>query len=233
MYYNEQLQSLFVQYQKGLFDEYLALGEQAKSGGSMDPLRFEDWCLNTYAVKRRDDERRRNAEEGRQLHALAIRQLKKTEKEAREELEPLVHRAEELKLELSDIRLELAAAVRSQAAAEEKLAEASESLAALDEQLPNMGGTAFVQAMAARNNLEEGVRHAEAALDTATAARLAADSAVSLREREQEGLQKEIEARLRVVADVVDRVAVERIRFSKKVGDEVALLESSDVGLSN
>src|SRR5687768_5845280 len=52
VYFNEQLHSIHDEYRKGLFDSYLPEAQRAGTGGTIEPLRFEDWCLNTYSVIR-------------------------------------------------------------------------------------------------------------------------------------------------------------------------------------
>lgn len=61
VYYNELLQDLFGQYRVGAFDSYLHPHEKARAGRGMSPLRFEEWCLITYSVVRREDVQKRNA----------------------------------------------------------------------------------------------------------------------------------------------------------------------------
>ncbi|HEY0593441.1 MAG TPA: hypothetical protein VGF40_16835, partial [Thermoanaerobaculia bacterium] len=43
VYFSEQLHSVHDEYRKGLFDAWLPEAERASAGGSMEPLRFEDW----------------------------------------------------------------------------------------------------------------------------------------------------------------------------------------------
>ena len=92
VYFNEQLHSVYDEYRKGLFDNYLPEAERASSGGTMDPLRFEDWCLNTYARIRMEDERRRETAREMRMHELLVEQWQRLASSARAELEPLTQR---------------------------------------------------------------------------------------------------------------------------------------------
>lgn len=55
VYFSERLQGLWRQYQGGLFDPHLDPAERSVGTASMSPLRFEDWCLNTYPALRARD----------------------------------------------------------------------------------------------------------------------------------------------------------------------------------
>ncbi|HVG23519.1 MAG TPA: hypothetical protein VND45_05150, partial [Thermoanaerobaculia bacterium] len=74
VYFNEQLHSIHDEYRKGLFDSYLPEPERASAGGTMEPLRFEDWCLNTYSAIHKEDERRRATAREYGLHELLVEQ---------------------------------------------------------------------------------------------------------------------------------------------------------------
>jgi hypothetical protein len=52
VYFSEWLQDLYRQYQGGLFDPHLDFAERSIGSAPMTPLRFEDWCLNTYPAIR-------------------------------------------------------------------------------------------------------------------------------------------------------------------------------------
>lgn len=55
VYFSERLQGLYRQYLGGLFDPHLDPAERSVGSAPMTPLRFEDWCLNTYpAIRGRD-----------------------------------------------------------------------------------------------------------------------------------------------------------------------------------
>lgn len=67
IYYNEQLQGLYDEYLQGRFDRWLAETEKRFSdpskinaNGGIPPLRFEDWCLNTYSEFVADDTKNRH-----------------------------------------------------------------------------------------------------------------------------------------------------------------------------
>ncbi|HEU5163238.1 MAG TPA: hypothetical protein VFV54_08860, partial [Thermoanaerobaculia bacterium] len=92
VYFNEQLHSIHDEYRKGLLDSYLPEAERASAGGRMDPLRFEDWCLNTYAAMRREDGRRRETARERRMHELLVEEWQQLQSAARAELDPLARR---------------------------------------------------------------------------------------------------------------------------------------------
>ena len=62
IYYNEKLQDLHREYLAGHLNKWIGAPEQSENGRSqMSPLRFEDWCVNTYSVVRNEDIKRRDS----------------------------------------------------------------------------------------------------------------------------------------------------------------------------
>ena len=90
IYYNEQMQDLYGQYLSGRFDLWLSNVERPEGGKSkMHPLRFEDWCINTYSVIRDEDIKRRDSSIKLNAHIAIIEQLTYEKKSVEGELEPL------------------------------------------------------------------------------------------------------------------------------------------------
>ena len=86
VYFSERLQSLYRQYLGGVFDSQLAAAERPSGSAPMDPLRFEDWCLSSYALHRQEEQERR--ESARKLVRLEqrVEQLQSVAHKAQSEL---------------------------------------------------------------------------------------------------------------------------------------------------
>jgi hypothetical protein len=102
IYYNEQLHGLFNEYKRGRFDTWLDNSEMATKGNVMYPTRFEDWCLNTYKVRRDEDERMRILNKLTAEYESKKNRNKKMIEEILSEIDPLRKEKEKI---LSDIRI--------------------------------------------------------------------------------------------------------------------------------
>jgi len=137
LYFNEQMQSLYGLYLKGTFDDHLDKIEQSKSEKPMDPLRFEDWCLNTYvAIKYLDEIRRFKAQE-EDISAKLMNSWGQTRKDIKDDLEPLVTRRSELLQEASKNEQELSDGKRLLEMNKQTMKHQEESIERLNRQIEN------------------------------------------------------------------------------------------------
>ena len=142
VYFNEQLHSVYDEYRRGLFDSYLPDAQRAGAGGGMEPLRFEDWCLNTYAVIRKEDEVRREAARESRMHELLV--------------EPFVKKEHAEAAAIEELEAELHRTRTALASAEGELAQADTSYRSMREHIDRggMDGPTFERAMVAARDLE-------------------------------------------------------------------------------
>ncbi|MBW3672377.1 MAG: hypothetical protein KY432_11985 [Acidobacteria bacterium] len=221
VYFSEQLHSLYDEYRKGIYDQYLPAAERAATGGSIDPLRFEDWCLTTYANIREEERQRRETASQRKSHELLIEQWQGLETMAREELHPLMQRYESalstihhLEEQIDDER----SRATSVLAELEKVESSHESMMRHIER-DGMDGTAFGRAMDAvkqiderRRTLAEHIRSAQGIIESS-------NRRLDLRKKEAAALRQEIETRQVVIEDVQNRISNERIKLSSMIGN--------------
>lgn len=228
VYYNEQLHSIYDEYRKGLFDNYLPDAERAKNGGDIDPLRFEDWCVNTYALIRREDERRRDTAREYRIHELLIEQWKQLESASVGELEPPTRRYEETLAAIDVLETEFHSVRTSAEAARDDLARVSASLATMHQHLESgdLEGDSFQQAVAATRELDERrktlsveVRNGEAAVE-----RMA--KRLELRRSHASALEAEITNRQRVIEDARRRISAERMTLAENVANQRTMWSS-------
>ena len=217
VYFNEQLHSVHDEYRKGIFDAFLPEQERASTGGTMEPLRFEDWCVNTYAAIRRDDERRNETAREARMHDLLVEQWQRLETEARRELIPLAGRLEAALAQIERHEAELHEARTSADAATRELTKLDASHAALLQHL-NEGGAGFEQAVTAARELDE--RRTRLGQAAAEQQRLIAalSSKLDLRRSEASALRVEIANRETVIADVARRISTSRLKMSEALG---------------
>lgn len=220
VYFSEQLHSAYDEYRKGLFDSALPEAERALSGGTMDPLRFEDWCLRSYAQIRNEDERRRGtAREGR-MHELLIEKWLDLARVARTEVEPLQRRHEELLTQIEELEVELH---RERSAKESADAERSRVEAAHRSMLQHidrggMDGATFEQAIVAARDLDE--RRRLLAEQSTTHARATESCARRLEQRSREAasLSEEIAMKRRVLHEAERGISEERTQLAAALG---------------
>lgn len=216
VYFNEQLHSIHDEYRKGLFDSYLPEAERASAGGRMEPLRFEDWCLNTYSLIRKEDEYRRETARESRLHELRVEQWKRLESAARAELDPLLRRQGETAAAIDQLEAELHRAATARSAAEGELQKIDAAHESMRQHIDRggMDGATFEQAMAASRELEE--RRRALAQTVAENARIVESCSSRLQSRHAEAaaLREEIALQQRVVADAENAIGNERIRLT-------------------
>ena len=213
VYFNEQLHSVHDEYRKGLFDQYLPAAER---GGTMEPLRFEDWCLNTYSLIRKEDERRRETAREYRMHELLVEQWQRLGTTARAELDPLIQRYDSAAAAVDELEAELHRATSAASAAEDELRQVSASHDSMRQHLDRggMDGPTFEQAIAAateldarRRTLAQTVRESTRSIETTT-------RRLELRRGEATALQNEIAAKQRVIAGADRAIAEERLRLA-------------------
>ncbi len=108
IYYNEKLQDLYKEYLAGHLNKWIAVPEQSVNGESnMSPLRFEDWCVNTYSVVRNEDIKRRDSRKIYNLFKMKIEQLEEEKAEIKKLMEPIEVDFEEAMAEVNEIKIEL------------------------------------------------------------------------------------------------------------------------------
>src|SRR5688572_16851508 len=157
VYFNEQLHSIHDEYRKGLFDSYLPEAQRASAGGTMEPLRFEDWCLNTYSVIRKEDEHRRETARESRIHQLLVEQFQRLERDARAEIEPLIQRHQSTLRAIDELEAELHRASTAAATAEAELQQVEAAYASMRQHIDRggMDGPTFEQAIVAARDLDE------------------------------------------------------------------------------
>lgn len=216
VYFNEQLHSVHDEYRKGLFDEYLPAAEH---GGTMEPLRFEDWCLNTYSVIRKEDARRRDTAREYRMHELLVEQWHRLGTTARAELDPLLQRHASAAAAIDELEAELHRATTAGAAADEELRTVTASHDSMRQHLDRggMNGPTFEQAIAAANELDDRRRALTQTLRETTRAVETTTRRLDLRRSEAASLQREIEAKQRVIADADRAIGDERLRLASVI----------------
>ncbi|HYH06154.1 MAG TPA: hypothetical protein VEK11_03745 [Thermoanaerobaculia bacterium] len=219
VYFNEQLHSIHDEYRKGLFDSYLPAQERVSSGSTMEPLRFEDWCLNTYSTIRKEDARRRETAREQRMHELLVEQWHRLETAARAELEPLVQRHDAALAAIDGLEAELHRARTAASAAEAELQKADAAMQSMREHVDRggMDGPTFEQAMAASRDLETRKRTWSTALTDAQRSLDATTRRLDAKRREVTLLADELAHKQRVVADAEKRIGDERVRFVEAI----------------
>lgn len=214
VYFNEQLHSIHDEYRKGIFDAFLPMPERASEGGTMEPLRFEDWCVNTYARIRKDDERRNETARESRMHELVVEQWQRLAAEARRELTPLTQRFDAAVAEIERLETQLHTERTSHAAAASELAAVGASHASLVEHMKR-GGAGFDQAVAAANELEQRLRTMGAAVSEHERAMATLTARLDVRRREVETLRADIANKQTVISDVERRISASRLKLSE------------------
>lgn len=220
VYFNEQLHSIHDEYRKGLFDTYLPEGQRAAAGGSMEPLRFEDWCLNTYSVIRKEDEHRRQTAREYRMHELLIEQWQRLESSARAELGPLMQRHETALAAIDELESELHRARTAATTAQGELDQAEAAYQSMRQHIDRggMDGPTFEQAIAAATDLD--ARRRTLASSAAECARIVETCTKRLETRRADAaaLRAELANKQRVIADAEKGIADERGKMGEILG---------------
>ncbi|HEX8618881.1 MAG TPA: hypothetical protein VF911_14955 [Thermoanaerobaculia bacterium] len=222
VYFNEQLHSIHDEYRKGLFDSYLPEPERASAGGTMEPLRFEDWCVNTYSAIRKEEEHRRAAAGEYRMHEMLVDQWQRLATAARAELDPLVQRQDALRSAIAELESELHRARTAADLAAAELAEAETAHRSMQQHITRggMDGPTFEQAIAASRNLEARRRTlADAARDHTHALEIQTKRLDTLR-NDASGLQAKITSKQRVITEAEEAIANERMQLSSVIASQ-------------
>ncbi|HYO79201.1 MAG TPA: hypothetical protein VE010_22240, partial [Thermoanaerobaculia bacterium] len=219
VYFNEQLHSIHDEYRKGLFDSYLPEPERAANGGTMEPLRFEDWCLNTSSLIRKEDERRRETAREYRMHELLVEQWQRLGAAAREELGPLVQRHEATLAAIDEVESELHRATTAATTAETELQQVESAHKSMQQQIERggMDGPTFAQAMKASSELEERRRALSAALREQARTIETCTKRLELRRGEEASLRNEIASKERVIGEADSAIGGERMKLSETI----------------
>lgn len=232
VYFNEQLHSIWDEYRKGLFDSWLPERERASERGSMEPLRFEDWCLNTYAAVRREDHRRNATAREIRMHELLVEQWRRLERDARQELDPLVRRTEAISASVAELEEELQQARNTVAGSETELRTIALSHDSMRGHIDRggMDGATFEQAIAAsskladrRHELEQGLREGQAAIASF-------GRQIEARREDLTALRSEIARKEIVIAEAERRIGDERMKLAEVIARQGEIWAAQPTG---
>lgn len=219
VYFNEQLHSIHDEYRKGLFDSYLPEPERASAGGSMEPLRFEDWCLNTYTAIRREDERRRDTARESRMHELLAEQWQRLTAAARAELEPLQQRHDAALAAVEELEAELHRARTASATAEAELEQVGTAYESMRQHIDRggMDGATFEQAIVAARDLDTRRRALAAAVRDEARIIESSSKRLELRRTELASLRAEVATKQRVIAEAEAGLSDERMKLAEGI----------------
>lgn len=220
VYFNEQLHSIHDEYRKGLFDSYLPAAQRATAGGSMEPLRFEDWCLNTYSVIRKEDEHRSATARESRMHDLLVDQWQRLAAAARAELAPLTQRHDAALAAIDELEAELHRARTAAEVAQGELAQADAAHQSMLGHIDRGGldGPAFEQALTAARNLDERRRALAQTIRENTHSVETSTGKLELRRAEVSALKGEIAVKQRVIADADKAIGEDRLQLAEIIG---------------
>ncbi len=225
VYFSEQLHSIHDEYRKGLFDGYLPEQERASAGGTMEPLRFEDWCMSTYAQIRREDDRRRETARERRLHDLLVEQWAGLAASARSELDPLAARHATALAAIDELESELHRARASAGEAGEELRRIETARASMAQHIERGGldATTFQQAIAAAKDLED---RRLALAQTLGEAQRHVDTLTKRLETQRShaaALGAEIAVKQAVITDAEQKIGDDRMKLAETITRQRAL----------
>ena len=221
IYYNEKLQDLYKEYLTGNLNKWIAQEEQYRGDGQtrMSPLRFEDWCINTYSVVRSEDIKRRDSSKIYSTFKMKVEQLEGELNEVRKMLEP-VEQDHELHLkELNIASIALMEAKNAIEQNERNRADVARQLKGIDADLKkgNFRGEDLLHAVQAKKNIEGRLtQHKKDALQLQHDLDIATHKhAVKQAEVEQsDGLISRIRTNHRNIQEKIDR---ERLNYTDMV----------------
>jgi hypothetical protein len=139
VYFSERLQGLYRQYRGGSFDAHIEPAERSVGGAPMSPLRFEDWCLNTYPAVRQRDLNAVTAGERIQFFANSESELTSITASATAEENKLIEELATLESQLLQAATELAASRRLLDGADGQLADIKSQRTTLEAGLKRPG----------------------------------------------------------------------------------------------
>lgn len=223
VYFNEQLQSLHARYRLGLFDHFLESSERAAAGCRIDPLRFEDWCLTTYASVQAEDMQRRSADDKHRIHEDLVAKWQGLLSEAGKELAPIKERRNTLIEEQVELDKRITQARRRSQDVEEHQVRNQSNLKSFRRALESgeLSGAAFTEAVrlvATALETEQGLSDEANKLRQSIAADVARAELLS---DELKALSLDSSKKEAVVGSLVDFIDDERLRYAKRVGEFV------------
>ena len=121
VYFSERLQGLYRQYVGGLFDPHLDPAERSIGSAPMTPLRFEDWCLNSYPAIRARHVETLKAGERTQFFANSASELSALTAQLVAEEAQLMSDLSELESQRKQVAIEHLAAARALETADTQL----------------------------------------------------------------------------------------------------------------
>ncbi len=218
IYFNEQLQDLYSQYRRGAFDKYLRSMERSTGSSPFKPLRFEDWCLNTYQAIREQDFRARERSAAIAAHTGTIDQLTDVSRSAESELAALSVRHDDLTRRLIETERQRGLSAADVAVDERQQAEEEQGLARLKREIESgtVGGRNLAEALAMRSKMQDAIARRAARISAQRAAAEAERRRLDALLQESDTVSAQITDRERVVADISQRLAAERLAFASE-----------------
>jgi hypothetical protein len=132
VYFSERLQGLHRQYAGGLFDPQLDPAERSIGTAPMTPLRFEDWCLNSYPAIRARSVEVLKAGERTQFFGNSASELSALTAQLVAEESQLLAELAQLESRRQQVLVEHTAAVRAHDTASGQLSEVKSQRATLE-----------------------------------------------------------------------------------------------------
>ncbi len=219
IYFSEQLHSLYDQYRKGIFDSSLPAPERASLGGSIDPLRFEDWCLNGYSTIRAEERERQSRASTLQRHEMMISQWRTLEESAVAELRPIVERHDAAISSIHQLeeQIQTGESAIDSLSAELKRVESSHGSMMRHVEGDTMDGAAFSRAMDALRQLDEKRRELSREIRTTRASIDGSFRKLERNKAEAATLKREIHTKEVVIADAQQRISDERMHLARTI----------------
>jgi hypothetical protein len=194
VYFSETLQDLYTQYRAGAFDAWVAREERSDGRAAMTPLRFRDWCNDSYRSIRSEDEQQRRL--GRMFAARRTHEeeLLRLRSQAEAECAPVRAEFEGAVAESTRLQDDLRAATSHVTHTREQLLRHEQALHSVAETIRSgVAAEAFGRAVDAHSTLERDVN--------ATRERLRAQ------ENERERLERQLQLHEARVAGIRARLA--------------------------
>lgn len=221
IYFNEKLQDLYLEYLSGNLNKWIAPDEQAAKDGTprMSPLRFEDWCINTYGSVRHEDTRRRDGRKIYHLYRMKIEQLEDERESVRRMLDPVETSLQQKQKELQQLEVSLLQTQRDVERDLRQEEDYAEQVASIDYDLRNnlfRGGDVLL-AVTAKKQLEQ--QRAEGRHDA-----LEHEHKLNVTQHKREAKKQEVETLKKLtekiqanLRDIQDKVDNERLLYTNLI----------------
>ena len=220
IYYNEKLQDLYREYLAGNLNRWIAKEERSNDGEPhMSPLRFEDWCINTYGVVRNEDIKRRESRKIYNLFKMKIEQLEEEKGEIKQLLEPIETEFDEIMKDVSRIKIELLQADGDIAQCARNEDDIAGQLASIDDDLSNsrFRGSDVLIAVTAKKDLEEKrAAHKTEAIALQHRRNLILHK-LDVKETEAGEIEKLIDKIRANYRDIQDKIDAERLAYTEMI----------------